>query len=46
MRNSTDFYFKHLVFSVLPLSSEDAVRVLKWLEVKSKLAAEEIKTSF
>lgn len=47
MRNNTDFYFlkKHLVFSVLPLSSEGAARVLEWLEVKSELAAEELRTS-
>lgn len=46
MRNNTDFYFlKHLVFSVLPLSSENAARVLEWLEVKSESAAEELRTS-
>lgn len=48
MRNNPELvyiFLLNVVFSVLLSSSEYAVRGLKWLEVKSELAAEEIKTS-
>lgn len=42
------FFFFFLASGIFcpTLSSKDAVRDLKWLEVKSELAAEEIKTPY